>query len=182
MTKKYLLLFHLFLLSTCGKQKPDSNQNPEKPITTSTDGLRLKGVGLLAQSLYQTLGAKKNISANNGNEDLFATYSQNFGNSDGLRFGEVYADSPSTSYMLALAILAGNAAVRCEEEITQGTGTQCQCNTTQSGSSMLRRAFPKIDFNDQSRAGLVEHFVDTCKKDYRSAISSLISSIGFAAR
>jgi len=163
---------------------PPSKDTTVLPMTPPT-GVRLKGAGLLAQSLYRTIGPGKDKAVGDGStpeENLLATYRQNFGDTEGLRFGEVYADSPSTSYLLALATVGANAASRCQEELAQAGDSLCRCDTMDAARALLGRAFPALDLNAPSAVQLTQKFQQACASDNRGAIASLISSIGFASR
>jgi hypothetical protein len=164
-----------------GTATPPAGQDPAAP-PASGDGavLKLKGTTLLAQALYSTLGSGKNI--NDNNEDLFDLYSQNLGKTEGLRFGEIYPDSPSASYLLALTIIADNAARRCQDEIATGKGNLCHCETGDQAKAMMARAFPFAGFDKGEHADVTARFAELCAKNYVAAVSAIISSVGFAAK
>ena len=162
---------------------------PQAGKPASGDGIKLKGANLLAQSLFQTLGPNKDLKpGGEGGKDthLFDNYSQNFGNTDGLRFGEIYPDSPSAGYFLALAIIADNAARICQTELgnatPSGPRSLCRCNTAEDARAMLDRAVPSAGFSQGANQDLVKKFQERCQADYIGAVSSLVSSLAFAVR
>lgn len=167
-----------------GAEQPAQGGKP-----TGGDGIKLKGANLLAQSLFQTLGPNKDLKpGGEGGKDthLFDNYTQNFGNTDGLRFGEIYPDSPSAGYFLALAIIADNAARICQTELgnasPSGPKSLCRCSTADDARAMLDRAVPSAGFNQGSNQELVKKFQERCQADYIGAVSSLVSSLAFAVR
>lgn len=151
-----------------------------------SDSLQLKGVSLLAQSLHSTLGPSKDVSDDSSGDparkqSLFDVYASNFGSTQGLRFGEVFADSPSANYFLALSIVADNAARRCRIELLESKpDSPCACDTPEKAKAMLRRAAPSVDFTSSAQSAIVEKFAQRCKDDYVGAVSSLVSSLAFA--
>jgi hypothetical protein len=159
---------------TCGEENHSRNGTE----------IRLKGTALLSQALSQTLGPQKDINVNDGDEHLLETYSNNFGNTNGLSFGEIYADVKSsnlkmTGYMMALNIIAYNAALRCASEKNAGL---CQCDTEETAAAMLGRAIPYRGFCSDENDNYVEDFAALCKENGINAISALISSTAFAIR
>lgn len=169
------------------KSKKDSTEEPIGNRTTGESGVRLKGVALLYQSLYRTLGPnKEKLPPKNGartSENIFDTYAGNFGNTDGLRFGEIYPDSPSASYFLALSIMADNAAKVCQEELLGSPSTSpCKCDTMDSAKALLARALPSTNLSDERGTHLTKQFHERCKADYPAAISALLSSLAFAVK
>jgi hypothetical protein len=176
----------------CGEAKKAAVDSTETEQTTnkSSDSIQLKGVSLLGQSLYATLGPEKDsIESGSGNQaskttSLFEVYASNFGSTEGLRFGEIFADSPSANYFLGLTIVADNAARKCQVEVlTKKAGSLCDCGSSvEKAREMLSRAVPHIDFHNPTRAELVDEFHKQCQSDYTGAVASLISSLGFAVR
>lgn len=151
------------------------------------EDLQLKGVNLLGQSLFATLGPRKDLSGLTDTEgeplSLLEIYAGVFGHTKGLRFGKVFADGPSTAYFLALAILADNAAAKCQEEQWIGGASYagpCRCDTHDTAQAMLQRAIPFIDFEGQQ--DLVTEFALGCHGDYRATVASLVASISFAVK
>ncbi len=169
--------------SSGGGKENDADLTEEEKVT---ENIQLKGTSLLAQSLYMTLGPSKDMSGEVDDEgkelSIFDVYGENFGQTDGLRFGEIFADSPSTSYLMALAILGHNAAQRCMEEIAYGELTLCQCDTTADAQEMIMRALPFVDAADAGMEEMASEFAKQCRTDYVGAISTLIASLAFAAR
>lgn len=186
--KTTLLLGLLVLATACGREKTrDEDDDNQADAVAQPDGpLQLKGTGLLAQSLYNTLGPGKDLSDRTDEEgrriSMFDLYGSNFGMTDGLRFGEIYPDSPSTAYLLSLAIVAQNAARLCSEELYNRQLTLCKCDTQEDAFAMLTRAFPYVDFTAEPNAPLVTEFQDKCSKSYVKAISTMLASLAFALK
>ncbi len=201
---RMLILAFLFYLSGCEKNdeidkrtinekekaaaQPDGTQkeNIEKPggnTPAPEANIQLKSSDMIAQSIYSTLGRGKTLR-NDGQTitDVTEEFKKNFGGTAGLRLSEIYADAPSTSYLLALTIVAELAARRCMEEISAGEGELCQCNTKENAESMLKRALPHLNFTDPALTGVSEQFTTTCATDPEGAITSLIGSLAFATR
>jgi len=146
--------------------------------------IRLKGTSLLAQSLEYALGPGKDININSGEERLLETYSSNFGNTQGLSFGEIYSDIKSadikmTGYMMGLNIVAYNAALRCASSPDE---EKCLCGSEESAAMMLRRAAPYMQFCESQDDAYVTDFAALCAEDSISAITALFSSTAFAMR
>ncbi len=150
---------------------------------TDRSTLHLKNGDLLAQSLFRTLGRGKSQAVDTG-RDLFDTYRQNFGGTRDLRLGEIHADSPSVGYVLALGILADNAAKVCAAQTAAKNpeAAACGCADHETALAMMERAMPFADFEGPAQAEVVDAFAAACEKDAASAIFSLISSLSFAAK
>ena len=192
----YFLLFlrasivPLLLLAfvSCGKNdRSQNNGSGSQNSQNATQETQLKGVTLLSASLFKTLGSDKD-KGNTRDRDgksvsLFDTYVSNFGSTDGLRFGEIFADSPSANYFLALTILGDNAARKCQVEVlTNAPNTLCKCASKDEAKAMLSRAMPSKDFTKPELQPILEEFQQRCAQDYIGAVSSLIASLAFAAR
>lgn len=192
-----LILILVVLLCSCQekteKEKLPVDNNAQQGIDIVVDGtedgkttvngdvLQLKSADLLRQSIYQTLGRGKTlkVSERGLTSDITDEFSGNFGGTSGLRFGEIYADSPSTSYLLALAVVADHAANRCVEDKSE---VLCQCDTEESAQKMLNRALPFFDTSLPESQAIVKTFRDACLADQTAALTSLLGSLAFAAR
>ena len=156
----------------CGEQSHDN----------SAPTFRLKGTSLLLSSLNYTLGAGKDRDINNMETSIFTRYGGQFGSTDGLSFGETYSDLKSetlkmTGYMMALNIVARNAALLCSSE---DGAADCQCDTEATSSAMLARAIPYRGFCPGDE--YVTEFAKLCQADNVGAITALVSSTAFALR
>lgn len=191
----------------CGKlggksKSSQDNQDPTSvtedtgrgnPYQASQPHFQLKGAFLLSQSVGSSFGQGRDFitpSQRQGVENplrafqkisCFEWYSTNFGSETGLRFGEIYADSPSSSYFMALAICSQAVASSCLED-SQIAGSMCYCKTKESALAMLRRAVPFFDFSQGSGQVYVELVTQSCQKDPRRAIAAIMNSIAFVLR
>jgi hypothetical protein len=201
---RMLILALLFYLSGCEKNddidkrtknekekaaaQPDGTEkeSPERPggnPPAPGANIQLKSSDMIAQSIYSTLGRGKTLRTDGqSTTDITEEFKKNFGGTAGLRLGEIYADAPSTSYLLALTIVAELAARRCMEEINAGNGELCQCNTEENAEAMLKRALPHLNFADPALTDVSDQFTTTCASDPEGAITSLIGSLAFATR
>ncbi len=163
----------------------------EAAADSSADGsaakeLKLKSTDILAQSIFAALGPGKTLKKSDGagTRDLMADFSRNFGGTTSLRLGEVYADSPSVAYILALGIVGTNAGAVCKDQLAKKDpeGDKCRCDDAPSANAMISRALPFLDMDTDDSRGLVDELTAQCLKDPAAAVSSLISSLAFAAR
>ena len=201
---RMLILALIFYVSACEKNddkdkrtqkdpekagaQPEGTETatPESPSGNTLNpsaSIQLKSSDMIAQSIYATLGRGKTLR-NDGQTttDVTEEFKKNFGGTSGLRLGEIYADSPSTSYLLALTIVAELAARRCMEDINAGNGELCQCSTKEDADAMLKRALPHLNFTDAALSSISDQFSSTCAQDPEGAITSLIGSLAFATR
>jgi hypothetical protein len=173
--------------NTSGAQ-PDSAAGGENKGSPNKD-IQLKGAFLLAQSIGATFGQGKDLvekPRQNRNdpvsrESCFSQYGSNFGSEDGLRFGELYADSPSSSYFMALSICAVKVSAACLAESTD-PNSSCFCGTRESAIAMMRRAMPYLDISKPELQPVVDEFEKSCKANYPKAVAALINNLGFVSR
>lgn len=168
-----------------GKEKDEAtNQTSEEEQQDLEDKIRLKGVSLLGRTFVDTLGAGVNYNALDSEEDLFDTYSNNFGGQEGLGYGDIYNDSLTdtnkmTSYFMALNYIAHNAALVCEKGKKKD---KCACDEDSEAKAMLSRAIPYKDFSSDELKETITEFAGLCRESYVDAITALMSSIAVAKR
>jgi hypothetical protein len=168
-----------------GEQEPDLAKDGGPKVNPNQKFIQLKSGSMLAQSIFRTLGRGKTLRNQDlGKVDLMDEYKQNLGGTSNLRIGEIYADSPSASYMLALSIVANNAAKVCTEDTANYSqdASLCDCSDPATAEAMLKRALPYLSFEDEKVKTVSSAFALECAKDSYGAIASLISSLAFAAR
>ena len=199
-TFAHLLVFGLAVTS-CTKtdrrnergQHRDQNATQETPAeggdTQEESGvkvLKLKSSDMLAQSIYAALGPGKTFKREESGEvrDLMFDFRRNFGGTSSLRLGEVYADSPSVAYVLALGIVGMNAGTICQELLTKSDpeSANCRCGDEPSAKAMITRALPFLDMKSDEAKAVVSDLAAQCAKDPAGAIGALVSSLAFAAR
>lgn len=173
--------------NTDGSDKDPLAPPPDKCGGSAHDNsaavVRLKSADMMAKSLRDTLGPGKDINAFNNRENLIELYKSQLGTAQGLAFGDTFADSKTedlamTGYMLALNIVAINAARQCYSDRSEEL---CKCDTPESAAAMLTRALPWRN-SCPSDDPLVATFAELCREDSIQALTALISSVAFAMR
>ena len=154
--------------------------------------VRLKDSNLLAKALTATFGlgmdeSYDEIDADGNPISVIEKYRKTFGSTEGLRAGELVADvlnESSTSYMLALNILADTVGKRCLDAVSNASANRhlCRCDSGTDARATLQRAIPWHDFDGDDASEIVSHFSDVCRGSVREAVTALISSLAFAKR
>jgi hypothetical protein len=185
------------MVQACGAKKDSSNNansgNNETAANKSGEaGLQLKNASLLSQSVEATFGAGRDLvpdpsQGRNGNPDAktscFEVHKHTLGSESNLRFGEIFADSPSTQYFMSLSICASKIATACKADVdASGASSRCDCSTPDKAKALLQRAISQVNFSDAAQAAVVAKVSEGCKTDYKGTISSIVSSLAFAQR
>jgi hypothetical protein len=187
-----LTAFTLSCGSLLGSKKSSSSSSSAAPSTDSaTAELQLKNASLLQQSVELSFGSGKDLmedpsaprNATETKVSCFKVYEPNLGSEAGLRYGEIFADSPSTQYFMSLSICASKIAKSCQEEIRdKKPNSKCDCSTPDKAKRMLQISMPQIDFSLPENAVALSKVTDGCKTDYTGTIASIVSSLAFAQR
>jgi hypothetical protein len=194
--KNVFILVTTTNLLSCGVLNKDSGNsgaaaNTSQNKVDTEGGLQLKNALLLSQTVESAFGSGKDLIENpaqagrnsDAKSSCFEVYKHTLGSEQNLRFGEIFADSPSTQYFMSLSICASKVASACKTDISQtGINSKCDCSTREKTKALLQRAIPQTNFSDSAQAELVEKVFTGCKTDYKGTISAIISSLAFAQR
>lgn len=191
-----VLLTSVFLVQACGSANKKSRSDGDGSVSADAEktgsdapagvetSIRLLDASGLAVKLESTVGSNKSSNASNPSENLFETYISNFGTREGLSFGDLGADKMNESnlmvnYMLALNIVAYNAALLCEAGGKKGL---CDCSSADKSEGLLRRIAPYLSFSGAAEKELASEFANLCGQDYVRAMAASLSSVAFAKR
>ena len=186
------------LMAGCGRLKDAKkeevvsvNVTPKPAAVTKEATFQLRGASLLAQQSESSFGPKMDLvesseRAQNGampKVSIFAKYQNNFGTEAGLKIQDKFADAPTESYFLALAIAGDAIARNCEIDVTtKAAASKCYCATDAAAKEMLQRSLVRADFNAPEKAEFITKFSQGCKSSYRATLGGLINSLAFVQR
>jgi hypothetical protein len=195
---RILSVISLSVMSSCGSLKDAKKDDltnqatAPKPVTAAKEAtFQLRGASLLAQQSESSFGPKMDLvdsatKAQNGStvkESIFTKYQNNFGTEAGLKIQDKFADAPTESYFLALAIAGDAIARNCEIDVTtKAAASKCFCATDAAAKEMLQRSLVRADFNAPEKAEFITKFSQGCKASYRATIGGLINSLAFVQR
>lgn len=195
-------------LTSCGEaitgKKGNSNQDETSPeeqvdgegeknqFQNSQKVIRLKDKSLMIKSLVYLMGPGFDKDINDTESSIFERYGSQFGDNEGLEFGEIFDDEKTeakkkSNYLLAQNIVANNTALHCTIKLQNAKEggndhERCQCETKEQAKSMFGRAYPHLDSEDEQYAFYVENLAKVCKSNRGDAIRAVMSSILYAIR
>jgi hypothetical protein len=163
----------------------------------SLTDIQLKSASLLATHTENVFGPGMDLAAapvamggnnrnnNNAPKSVFVVYQNNFGSESGLRVGDKFADGPTESYFMGLAIAGETVARNCQNDVlNKAEESKCYCATEEKAEELLGRAFSHWDFSTGERKAFVKKIAEGCaeRKTYKATINGMVMSLAFALR